>query len=243
MNYATELLDQSDLFGSLIRGADLRGGVPTCPEWTFGQLAEHVGRGHRWAARIVRDGSYLDAGTIPDGVLPADTAEAVRWPWEGARILLDAVADAGLDTPVWTVLGPRPARWWVRRRLHETIVHRADATLARGLRFDVRPELAADAIDEWLGNAADEVFEEPLPLAMGVTMAVRITDAPHEWAVTGEAGGLWVRTGHRAGDLTVSGRAVDVLLALVRRLPADRAGVRVEGDPALWERWLAGTPL
>jgi len=34
-----------------------------------------------------------------------------------------------------------------------------------------------------------------------------------------------------------------VLLALVRRLPADRAGVRIDGDSALWERWLAATPL
>ena len=32
---------------------DLDRPVPTCPGWTFRQLATHLGRGHRWAAQIV----------------------------------------------------------------------------------------------------------------------------------------------------------------------------------------------
>ena len=36
-----------------ITDGDLERPVPTCPGWTFRQLATHVGRGHRWAAQIV----------------------------------------------------------------------------------------------------------------------------------------------------------------------------------------------
>jgi Mycothiol maleylpyruvate isomerase N-terminal domain len=31
---------------------DLERPVPTCPGWTFRQLATHLGRGHRWAAQM-----------------------------------------------------------------------------------------------------------------------------------------------------------------------------------------------
>ncbi|CAM5743868.1 maleylpyruvate isomerase family mycothiol-dependent enzyme [Streptomyces hirsutus] len=33
---------------------------------------------------------------------------------------------------------------------HEMTVHRADVTLAAGLPYEVAPDVAADAIDEWL---------------------------------------------------------------------------------------------
>ena len=36
-----------------ITDGDLERPVPTCPGWTFRQLATHLGRGHRWAAQIV----------------------------------------------------------------------------------------------------------------------------------------------------------------------------------------------
>ena len=56
----------------------------------------------------------------------------ITWLRSGPRLLLDAVDATGPQTPVWTFLGPRPAAWWIRRRLHETLVHRADAALALG---------------------------------------------------------------------------------------------------------------
>lgn len=42
----------------------------------------------------------------------------------------------------------------MRRRLHEVLVHRADAALAAGVGFEVDGAVAADAISEWLGLAA-----------------------------------------------------------------------------------------
>ncbi|OHV73019.1 hypothetical protein BCD48_33885 [Pseudofrankia sp. BMG5.36] len=52
--------------------------------------------------------------------------------------LLEAVA-ADPDAPVWTGTGPQPARWWVRRLLHESVVHRVDAALALGVDHPIEP--------------------------------------------------------------------------------------------------------
>ncbi len=52
-----------------IVGGDLARPVPTCPEWTFRQLATHVGRGHRWAAEIVatRAAEAIALRQVPGG--------------------------------------------------------------------------------------------------------------------------------------------------------------------------------
>jgi hypothetical protein len=53
-----------------------------------------------------------------------------------------------------TFVGPRAAAWRTRRRLHETTVHRADAAIAVGAPYELRAELAADGISEWLERLA-----------------------------------------------------------------------------------------
>jgi hypothetical protein len=71
-------------------------------------------------------------------------------------VLLDAVSHVGgPEVIVATFSGPRPAQWWIRRLLHETTVHRADAALAVAEPYELAPEIAADGIDEWLGRLAE----------------------------------------------------------------------------------------
>ena len=81
---------------------------------------------------------------------------------------MDAV---GADTAVWTFIGPRPAHWWIRRRVHEATVHRADAAIALGADYQLTPELAADGIDEWLERIAVEANAESSPLERGPDVA------------------------------------------------------------------------
>jgi hypothetical protein len=38
-------------------------------------------------------------------------------------------------------------------------------------------------------------------------------------------------------------RHTDLLLALLRRRPAEDTGISMQGDTALWRSWLALTPL
>ena len=112
----------------------------------------HVGRGDRWCAHIVaeRSGDYIDPRAVP-GASP-------DWPGRRNRVAAGRSARAarcgegdGSPDAGGTFLGPRPAQWWIRRRLHETAVHRADAALALGAGFDLDPDLAADGITEYLG--------------------------------------------------------------------------------------------
>ena len=138
-----------------IIGGDLDRPVPTCPGWTFRQLATHLGRGHRWAAQIVatRATAPVPMREVADGKLPEDPARHVPWLNAGADQVIEAVAAAGSDL-VWTMTGMRPASFWARRRAHEAAVHLADAQLAAGRDVDLPSGLAADGVHEWLGLIA-----------------------------------------------------------------------------------------
>ena len=137
MDFRAALLEQTRAFGDLIGTADPATPVPTCPDWTLKQLFRHVGRGNRWAAQIITDrrSEPLDPRDVRDGKPPDDPDAAIDWLNGGAQLIIDAVDRVGSDARVWTFLGPRPAGWWIRRRLHEATVHRADAALALGVRL------------------------------------------------------------------------------------------------------------
>ncbi len=169
MDVRDALIEETAAFGELIRGADPATPVPTCPEWTLQQLFRHVGRGNRWAAQIVADrrDTALDPREVRDGKPPDDRDAAIDWLNAGAALILDSVDDVGADTEVWTFIGPRPAQWWIRRRLHEATVHKADAAIALGIDVELAPEVAADGIDEWLERVAVETNAESSPLDAG----------------------------------------------------------------------------
>ncbi len=240
-----QLMTQNRALAELLRHADPAAPVPTCPEWTLRRLGTHVGRGDRWAAMIVRERSTTarDPRDAPDGKPPADPQEMAAWLAGGVQVLVDAVAEAGADTSVWTFIGPRPAPWWLRRRLHETVVHRADAALAVGALFELVPEIAADGVSEWLELlAARRGGDEPV-LVDGATMHLHATDdglgAAGEWLLRPNANAVTWEPGHAKATVAVRGPAVDLLLVLTRRLQADR--VEVLGDTTVLDTWLART--
>jgi len=242
MDHAAALVDENARFAALAAAADPGTPVPTCPGWSLKQLFRHVGRGDRWAATIVRTGLPADPREVADGRPPE--GGLVDWLQGGPQAILDAVAEAGPDTPVWTFNGPRPASWWIRRREHEVLVHRADAALALGTDFAVPAERAADSVSEWLGLVAERTFEPAdNPLADGATLHLHATDdglgAAGEWFVRGAGGRIGWEHGHAKGDVAVRGPVADLLLALLRRRPSDT--VETIGDAAVWERWLART--
>lgn len=261
VDHAAEFLAENrafaDLFGGLSPDTVESTPVPTCPEWTLKQLLRHVGRGDRWAAQIVRDrlDERLDPRSVEGGTPPADPAGVTSWLHDGARQLIDAVDATGPETMVWTFLGPRPAYWWIRRRLHETAAHRADAAIALGAldAFTLEPEVAADAITEWLERVAVQAGTDgaPLPLADGATLHLHATDPG-----LGEAGEWTVRVGqgaaqgaitwaheHGKGTVALRGGATELLLAILRRVPLGDTGIEVFGDDAVWTTWLDRTPL
>jgi uncharacterized protein (TIGR03083 family) len=250
VDFRAALLDETQSFGELFRGADLSTPVPTCPEWTLKQLFRHVGRGNRWAAQIIADrlAEPLDPRDVRDGKPPEDPDAAIDWLNEGARLIINAVDRVGPELRVWTFLGPRPAGWWIRRRVHEATVHRADAAIALGLDVEMSPELAADCISEWLERIRVESRRGPKPLDLGKTLHLHATDEglgpTGEWTITHDAtDGLNWSHEHGKGDAALRGPAKDLLLAIVRRRQPAETGVEVFGDTAIWDGWLERTPF
>jgi uncharacterized protein (TIGR03083 family) len=249
VDFRAALLDQTRDFGELIRSADESTPVPTCPGWTLKQLFRHVGRGNRWAAQIIADRRTepLDPRDVRDGKPPDDPDAAIDWLNNGVQRIIDAVDRVGPETRVWTFLGGRPCGWWIRRRLHEVTVHRADAALALGLDYDLPPELAADGISEWIELMTVQAKPQSPPLPRGQTLHLHATDEglgpTGEWTIVNDEDGVGWSHDHGKGDAAVRGPANDLLLAIVRRRTAAEAGVEIFGDTAIWDGWLEHTPF
>jgi uncharacterized protein (TIGR03083 family) len=248
LDYESALIEQNRLLGQAIFSADLGTPVPTCPGWSLLQLLRHVGRGDRWAAHIVntRSDGDLDPRTVPDGRPPDSLEGASAWLQASPRMVIEAVASVGPNASAGTFLGPRPAAWWIRRRLHEATVHRADATLAIGERYDLSPELAVDGIEEWLDRLSTELQTADKPaLSDTETIGLSATDIGVTWSIVGLPNGIrWSRSlPDSPAQVSLAGPATDVFLALVRRRAAGEADVILDGDPGTWAQWLSRTPL
>ncbi|WP_322857479.1 maleylpyruvate isomerase family mycothiol-dependent enzyme [Mycobacterium shigaense] len=251
MDYAAAFLAENHAFSELFHDADDATPVPTCPGWSLDQLFRHVGRGDRWAAQIVRDRlqEFLEFRSVEAGKPPHGRAEAISWLHGGAQRLVAAVEMTGAETPVWTFLGGRPANWWIRRRLHETAVHRADAALAVGADFALAPEVAADGITEFLERIAVQAGADgaALPLDDGHTVHLHATDAglgvAGEWTIAVDQGRIAWSHEHGKGSVALRGGATELLLAMVRRTGIGDTGIELFGDDAVWQNWLNRTPL
>ncbi len=261
--YYTAITASTAALAVLVDGADLSLRVPTCPDWTLRQLATHVGRAQRWAAQIVstRSAQAVAFREVPDGRIPDNPAEQAGWLRAGADRLVTVLGEAG-DARVWAFGEQRPAGFWARRMTHETTVHGVDAQLTvpggagqpgagetrRPGRPAIAADVAADGIDEWLTSVAAPDGGEPdvraAGLAAGESLHVHAADVPDgtgEWLVSHDPAGITVCRAHQKASVALRGGASDLLLVLLRRLPADDPAVQVHGDPAVLARWLAAT--
>lgn len=252
--YCTEIAEQTRLLRHALVGADLTARVPTCPDWTLRELAVHVGGAHRWVNEIVRSRAEDD---VPDDAVPAfdgpasDGPDALdAWLAEGAELLTAALREAGPAEPVWTWTARRETGFWARRMTHETVVHRADASLTAGLEYAVEAELAADCIEEWLEIVSSpEAQEEDEELAelrerAGESLHLHATDVdafPAEWLIELGRDGITWRRAHARATVAVRGPLTEVLGVFCRRLPPDSDRVQVLGDAELLDFWLTRT--
>ncbi|MQY09316.1 maleylpyruvate isomerase family mycothiol-dependent enzyme [Actinomadura macrotermitis] len=229
---AAGLRDHAAAFAALVSGADPDAPVPTCPGWTVRTLVEHVGHAHRWVAGLLEGRAEEEHPAVG-----ADGLEA------GAEQVIEAVqADPG--RLVWTFFGDRPAAFWLRRMLHETTVHHADAALALGGPWELAPDLADDGIGE-LMDLLDvlKTTERGADLrGDGETLLFRPAESDLDgWLITRRPDGpVWERT-RGGGQVEVRGPAAHLLLVLTRRIGADDPRIEVAGDRPLLDHWLART--
>jgi uncharacterized protein (TIGR03083 family) len=210
--------------------------VPTGPEWTLRDLAQHLGRVHIWAAAHVEqarpDQLSYEEEQAEWGRMPADP-DLAAWYRGAVDRLWRAIDSAPPDLVCWTFLpAPSALQFWARRQSHELTIHRVDAQSVIGPVAPVATRFAVDGIEElvlgFFGRSRSR-----LRSANPCTLAIR-TDAG-SWLVHIGLEGARPETGEGPADCTVEGPATDMYYALWNRLPLH--DLRVAGDPAVLDLW------
>ena len=151
--------------------------------------------------------------------------------------------------------GRSGTRFWLRRTLCETIIHRADAAATAGVAYHLDAELAADAITDHLammtspGWAAQRPDSAEALRGSGQTLHLHASDEPSlgeagEWFIERGAGAATWRHGHGDADVTVRGPATSLLLVLTRRRSISAGlddSLQASGDLDLLNHWVEST--
>src|SRR5262245_56798411 len=113
------------------RAAGVDAKVPSCPEWTIGELLSHIGRVQHWVTGIVTSGAQPDHNWRQDEAPEPDVR--LDWFMQGCEELADALGAHAPADEVWTWSPDHTAGFWARRMAHEVAVHRCDAQGAAGV--------------------------------------------------------------------------------------------------------------
>ncbi|MFE0047956.1 maleylpyruvate isomerase family mycothiol-dependent enzyme [Streptomyces albireticuli] len=239
-------------FVAAVKDADLTLPVPGCPGWTLADLVKHTGGVQRWFSVLLR-GRIQEPPRSRDVELrlPANEDGYPDWLADSAAEAADAFAGLDPDAPMWAWGADQHARFWIRRMLFETLVHRTDAERALGLRPVIDRDLATDGVDEFLVNLPHAAFFAPKVADLrgdGETLRFRCADTDGDWLVRLRPDGFGVEpTGpdaegtRTAAGVTVQGAAADLLLFLYGRLGPGSDALRVDGDGEPLARWSANS--
>jgi uncharacterized protein (TIGR03083 family) len=251
--YCDEVAAQAALLREVLPVDDLGTRVPTCPDWTLADLVRHVGGNVHTTDAIVRGEPGPKPAALGDRTRVGapdtdDPGTLAAWMQEGADAYARTLRGRDPAEQVEIFGLPDSLTFWARRAACDILVHRADAALTTGAGFTAAPDLAADAVDEFLGIVTDtrinervfgrlpELYGPPRSIHLHATDTADGLDA--EWLIElGPAGVTW-RPGHAKGTVAVQGPLTELLLVLYRRLPVDRDQVHVHGDRELLDGWL-----
>jgi uncharacterized protein (TIGR03083 family) len=243
--HCAEIVTQTSLLVDHLAGADPTVPVPTCPGWNVSQLARHIDGGQRWARDIVATRASAPPSDVAlrdlSGATNDDADELSASLTEAAAALKATLTDAGPDAQMWCPVDGGGSAFYARRFAYETAMHRADAALALGVTYALDPDVAADAVDEWLELGCLPFHFEVHPwmrelLAPGRTIGLHATDTDAHWLLdlTGDVI-AWRRADERTAA-EIRGPVTDLLLAIYRRRPVCR--LDVTGDGTLVDFWL-----
>jgi uncharacterized protein (TIGR03083 family) len=245
--YLNAAVAQTSTFAGWVDGKDPSAPVPTCPEWTLAELVDHVGATQRMVAVLVAERltepSAAFAAYVP---APTDSTQWGAWLNGTAAEAKQAFDAAAEDTPVWNPNGGvAGVPYWSRRLFAEACVHRADAASALGTSYELSPEHAVEAVEDWLDTMTSRTYWEAKPQyaeAMrgdGQTLHLHATDAPGEWVARREPDRVVLEHAHTKADVAVRGPAADLLLVISRRRPLEKTpALEIHGDRALFEHWI-----
>jgi uncharacterized protein (TIGR03083 family) len=205
--------------------------VPTCPEWTGADLANHVAAVYLHKTECIRRGE-IPASWAPD--LGPDPLAALD---DAYRQLTAAFAEHEPADPAPTWYAPvQTVGWWIRRMAQETVIHRVDAELAAGEEpLPIPADLAADGIDEVLvcflaygTTTYPEHVADLLALCDGAT--VRVDTESGSWLVQLGPDVVSVERGSADAEAVIRGPEGAVLRWLWRR--TGNASIELDGNRA-----------
>ncbi len=237
--YCDALTVEVARFSNVMSELSLDQDVATCPGWSVLDLAEHLGVIHRWAEELVRRRSPVRlARASSDDVRVAVSPE---WISAGGERLVATLLDANPNDEMWAWGLDQHVRFWSRRQLHETLVHRMDLELVAGIEPVADPATAIDAIDEYLSNLEKVARTSPGLSNLrgrGETLAFRVRKPATLWSVTFEEDGFSVSKVDGAFDAELVASPVELLLVMLGRRGVARSDTSVIGDPHLIDFWL-----
>lgn len=254
LDHRAAVAAESTRFAALLQGADLSLPVPTCPGWTLADLVKHTGGAQRMFTALVRALVQERPASRPGEPRPPEREDGwADWLAAGAGEAERVFASTDLDAPMWVWGADGHARFWVRRMLFETLVHRVDAERTLGLPSEIDPALARDGVDEFLVNLPFAAFFAPKVAELrspGAVQHLRFTstDTDDDWVVRLRPDGFGVVDVPEApgqdsapADATVRARAADLLLLVYGRLDRSAGPVRTGGDEELLQRWFTNS--
>ena len=230
--------------------------VPTAPKWTVTDLVEHVGQTQHWVAEII-ERRITDPTQLPTemAVLPTDPREWQTWLSASAQRVAGACSDDALDAPVFNAAGDERSgtRFWMSTMLNEAVVHGFDAANAADRPADIGADIAAALITNHLTMITSPTWAVQRPasaqalLGTGQSLqwlATDVADGAGAWFIERRPDGTTWQPATQQADVTVTGPARSLLLALTRRLPLtdrDATDISVIGDTDLAQHWLDNT--
>jgi len=171
--------------------------VPQYPTWTMRDLVVHTAEVHGRTGVICETlpGERVSGPKLPVGEDPFD------WAAEQLARMLEGLATADLDTPVWTFVDDPKLEFWIRRMVIETGVHRWDAHSAVGDPVELLTIVSRHGLDEFGDLYLSRLGEVQ-------TLELSATDLGRSWRfgagepsahVEGEASDLYLRLMSRPG--------------------------------------------
>ncbi|SEL78693.1 maleylpyruvate isomerase family mycothiol-dependent enzyme [Streptacidiphilus jiangxiensis] len=241
VDHRSALAAETARFVAVVERADLSTPVPTCPDWTLSDLVRHAGSVQRWFAVLLR-GRIQQPPTSRDVELklPEEAAGYPQWLADSLAEATGAIEAGNLDEPMWAWGIDQHARFWVRRMLFETLVHRADAELALGLPVEIEPALALDGVDEFLVNLPNAFFFAPRTSELRAenrTIRFSCPDGSRLVRLRPDGFGLEPDTDAPADAAVRAATAADLLLLLYGRRDRSTAAFELSGDHGLLDHW------
>jgi uncharacterized protein (TIGR03083 family) len=230
-SFVNAIVEHSAGFAVAARG-NLDAQVEHCPGWSVGDLVRHLTEVHWFWATIAeeRRSEPPDDADRPARVADDELITAFE---AGAERLVDVLRRTPYRDRAWTwAPDQQDVAFIARHQVQEAAVHHWDAAHAAGVPASIRPEVAADSVEEFLtfsvSSAADPA--DPVRPSLDGAFVLRCSDIDVAWLVEdGKAPGtIQVAETFAEDSPTITAPAATLLLWLYHRVDVDTSAISPE---------------